>query len=160
MRGNFTYARNRIMDQDEPDYAYTYMNRSGQMQYQKFGLVAVGLFQDQEDIDSWTKQSFGEVKPGDIKYLDLNGDGIVDSYDTKPIGYSDIPEIVYGSASRCKEGIRPVGILPGRGTCQLLDPHRTRRRAFVGRNLKDRAYSPTSTATPGHRRTPAPNTRA
>ncbi|WP_337648179.1 hypothetical protein, partial [Alistipes shahii] len=39
VRGNFTYARNRIMDQDEPDYAYTYMNRSGQMQYQKFGLV-------------------------------------------------------------------------------------------------------------------------
>ena len=37
-----------------------------------------GLFQDQEDIDSWAKQSFGEVKPGDIKYLDLNGDGIND----------------------------------------------------------------------------------
>ena len=46
VRGNFTYARNRIMDQDEPDYAYTYMNHSGQMQWQKFGLVAAGLFQD------------------------------------------------------------------------------------------------------------------
>ena len=53
------------------------MNHSGQMQWQKFGLVAAGLFQDQEDIDSWAKQSFGEVKPGDIKYLDLNGDGVI-----------------------------------------------------------------------------------
>lgn len=137
VRGNFTYARNRIMDQDEPDYAYTYMNRSGQMQYQKFGLVAVGLFQDQEDIDSWTKQSFGEVKPGDIKYLDLNGDGIVDSYDTKPIGYSDIPEIVYGfgfslqwkafDLSAFFQGVAHVNF------STLTD----QTQAFVGRNIKE-----------------------
>ena len=137
VRGNFTYARNRIMDQDEPDYAYTYMNRSGQMQYQKFGLVAVGLFQDQEDIDSWTKQSFGEVKPGDIKYLDLNGDGIVDSYDTKPIGYLDIPEIVYGfgfslqwkafDLSAFFQGVAHVNF------STLTD----QTQAFVGRNLKE-----------------------
>ena len=137
VRGNFTYARNRIMDQDEPDYAYTYMNRSGQMQWQKFGLVAAGLFQDQEDIDSWAKQSFGEVKPGDIKYLDLNGDGIVDSYDTKPIGYSDIPEIVYGfgfslqwkafDLSAFFQGVAHVSF------STLTD----QTQAFVGRNLKE-----------------------
>lgn len=96
VRGNFTYARNMIVDQDQPDYQYLYMNRRGQAQYQKFGLVAAGLFKDQEDIDSWAKQSFGTVMPGDIKYVDLNGDGIIDGYDEKPIGYPDIPEIVYG----------------------------------------------------------------
>ena len=96
VRGNFTYARNMIVDQDQPDYQYLYMNRRGQAQYQKFGLVAAGLFKDQEDIDSWAKQGFGDVKPGDIKYIDLNGDGIIDGYDEKPIGYPDIPEIVYG----------------------------------------------------------------
>lgn len=137
VRGNFTYARNRIMDQDEPDYAYTYMNHSGQMQWQKFGLVAAGLFQDQEDIDSWAKQSFGEVKPGDIKYLDLNGDGIVDNYDTKPIGYSDIPEIVYGfgfslqwkafDLSAFFQGVAHVSF------STLTD----QTQAFVGRNLKE-----------------------
>ena len=137
VRGNFTYARNRIMDQDEPDYAYTYMNHSGQMQWQKFGLVAAGLFQDQEDIDSWAKQSFGEVKPGDIKYLDLNGDGIGDNYDTKPIGYSDIPEIVYGfgfslqwkafDLSAFFQGVAHVSF------STLTD----QTQAFVGRNLKE-----------------------
>lgn len=96
VRGNFTYARNMIVDQDQPDYKYLYMNRTGQARYQTFGLVAAGLFRDQADIDAWPKQSFGDVEPGDIKYLDLNGDGVVDSYDTKPIGYTAIPEIVYG----------------------------------------------------------------
>lgn len=96
VRGNFTYARNVILDQDQPDYKYLYMNRTGQSRYQTFGLVAAGLFKDQEDIDSWPEQTFGEVAPGDIKYLDLNGDGVVDSYDTKPIGYTNVPEIVYG----------------------------------------------------------------
>lgn len=96
VRGNFTYARNMIVDQDQPDYKYLYMNRTGQARYQTFGLVAAGLFRDQADIDAWPKQSFDDVEPGDIKYLDLNGDGVVDSYDTKPIGYTSIPEIVYG----------------------------------------------------------------
>ena len=96
VRGNFTYARNMIVDQDQPDYKYLYMNRTGQARYQTFGLVAAGLFRDQADIDAWPKQSFGDVEPGDIKYLDLNGDGVVDSYDTQPIGYTSIPEIVYG----------------------------------------------------------------
>ena len=96
VRGNFTYARNMIVDQDHPDYKYLYMNRTGQARYQTFGLVAAGLFRDQADIDAWPKQSFGDVEPGDIKYLDLNGDGVVDSYDVKPIGYTAIPEIVYG----------------------------------------------------------------
>lgn len=96
VRGNFTYARNMIVDQDQPDYKYLYMNRTGQARYQTFGLVAAGLFRDQADIDAWPKQSFGDVEPGDIKYLDLNGDGVVDSYDVKPIGYTNVPEIVYG----------------------------------------------------------------
>lgn len=96
VRGNFTYARNMIVDQDQPDWKYLYMNRRGQSQYQTFGLVAAGLYKDQEDIDSWAKSSYGTVQPGDIKYVDLNGDGIIDSYDVKPIGYPDIPEIVYG----------------------------------------------------------------
>ncbi len=96
VRGNFTYARNMIVDNDQPDQAYLYLNTKGQQQYQKYGLVAAGLYQNQEDIDSWAKPSFGTVQPGDIKYVDLNGDGVIDSYDRKPLGYPGIPEIVYG----------------------------------------------------------------
>ena len=50
----------------------------------------------QEEIDSWPKQTFGEVQPGDIKYRDINGDGQVDDYDKVAIGYTAVPEINYG----------------------------------------------------------------
>lgn len=98
-RGNFTHARNVILDQDQPDWEYLYQNRTGQAKYQKFGYVAAGLFKDQQDVDSWADQSAvggSHPQPGDIKYLDLNGDGIIDDYDQKAIGYTDIPETVYG----------------------------------------------------------------
>ena len=95
-RANFTYAHNTILDNDQPDWEYAYMNRIGQSNWQTFGLVADGLFQSQAEIDAWPKQQFGEVKPGDIRYLDLNGDGVINDYDKKAIGYPDVPEISYG----------------------------------------------------------------
>ena len=95
--GNFTFARNVILDQDEPDWTELYMNRTGQARWQRFGYVSDGLFKDEEDIKSWPDQSyFGDIKPGDIKYKDLNIDGKIDDKDKKAIGYTGIPEIVYG----------------------------------------------------------------
>lgn len=61
------------------DNAYQY--REGRPADATFGLEAVGLFQDQADIDNSPLQAFGAVKPGDIKYKDQNGDGIVDGND-------------------------------------------------------------------------------
>ena len=95
-RANFTYAHNTILDNDQPEWEYAYQNRIGQSNWQTFGLVADGLFQSQEEIDAWPTQKFGEVKPGDIRYIDINGDGVVDDYDKKPIGFPDVPEISYG----------------------------------------------------------------
>ncbi len=94
---NFTFTRNVILNMDEPTRQYPYMAETGQARWQKFGLVSDGLFQSYEDIASSPDQSyFGDIKPGDIKYKDLNGDGKIDAYDVKPIGYCDYPEIVYG----------------------------------------------------------------
>lgn len=96
-KANFTYAHNTILDNDQPDWKYPYLNRTGQIFGQQYGLVADGLFESQEDIDSSPRQTFvDKVYPGDIKYVDINGDGIIDSNDEKPIGFSRIPEIVYG----------------------------------------------------------------
>jgi hypothetical protein len=53
-----------------------------------FGLVAVGLFRDQTDIDNSVPQTFGTVKPGDIKYEDLNNDNVIDDLDQMMIGNS------------------------------------------------------------------------
>ncbi len=58
-----------------------------------------GYFNSQEELDlylSKTRYGSGSPRVGDFKYLDQNGDGIVDSKDVVPIGYSSIPEIAYG----------------------------------------------------------------
>ncbi len=95
--GNFSYARNKIIENDQPDYLWSYRNRHGQKFGQQFGFIAVGLFESQEEIDqSPTQFGLTNLRPGDIKYLDVNGDGVIDSNDEVPLGFSTIPEIVYG----------------------------------------------------------------
>ena len=42
------------------------------------------------------RQTFGEYRVGDIKYQDINGDGIIDTQDEVAIGYTNLPEIMYG----------------------------------------------------------------
>lgn len=58
------------------------------------GLVALGLFTDQHDIDNSPVQEFGQVKPGDIKYKDVNGDGVVNEFDRVNFDYgTDVPNL-------------------------------------------------------------------
>ena len=60
------------------------------------GLIAEGLFVDYDDIRNSPKQTFGDVAPGDIKYKDVNGDGVIDSNDEVPIGATTRPNLIYG----------------------------------------------------------------
>lgn len=95
-RGNYTFNRNKKLYDDLPDQIWPYQNLTGFAYNQQFGLIAEGLFKDQKDIDNWPKQDFGDVRPGDIKYRDVNGDGVVNNFDKVAIGYTTIPEINYG----------------------------------------------------------------
>ena len=54
------------------------------------------MFVDDEDVANSPKQQFGEYTAGDIKYKDINRDGIIDEQDIVPIGYPTTPEIIYG----------------------------------------------------------------
>ncbi|MDB5275718.1 MAG: TonB-dependent receptor [Ferruginibacter sp.] len=96
LQGNFTYARNKVISNDQPDQKYPWLNRKGQGVLTRFGLVAQGLFKDSAEIINSPVQSFGEVRPGDIKFKDLNGDGVIDAYDQTAIGTGDVPFILYG----------------------------------------------------------------
>lgn len=97
-KGTFTYARNVIVNQDEAPNEWVYLNGTGQARFQNYGYISDGLFQSWEDIESHADQSyFGQIQPGDIKYVDINADGRIDENDRKPIGYRNIPEIVYGA---------------------------------------------------------------
>lgn len=93
--GNFTYNKNTVVENDDPAWKYPWLERKGYKVDQRFGYIALGLFESDADVKNSPRQT-GDVRAGDIKYKDINGDGVIDSYDQVPIGYGDIPEIIYG----------------------------------------------------------------
>ncbi len=96
-RGTFTYATAKYTVYEEPAYAKTpWLRYEGQKLSQQWGLVAERLFIDEADIKNSPKQTFGDYAPGDIKYKDINNDGLIDDRDRVPIGYPSTPEINYG----------------------------------------------------------------
>lgn len=87
-RGNFTYADNKIIKYEEPNYSDTpWKSQIGFPIQQPRGLIAERLFIDQNEVDNSPLQTFGEYGPGDIKYKDINGDGKITDLDVVPIGY-------------------------------------------------------------------------
>lgn len=98
---NGSFARNKIIDNDQPEPARPYLTRIGLPVDQPFGLEAIGLFKDQADIDSSPQQTFTSVvRPGDIKYKDQDGDGKITPYDEVPLGYTRLPEVMFGFGGR------------------------------------------------------------
>lgn len=113
IKGNFTYARNVIRRIDEEGKRYDWQKREGKRIGQHFGLTDMGLYSMNDfELDGNGQllleggfpvlkkelpiPSYGVVYPGDIKYKDLNGDGLVDSYDEGAIGKGSVPEFIYG----------------------------------------------------------------
>ncbi len=75
-------------------------NRIGNKGDRIIGLEADGIFQNQAEIEAAPLQMFGEVKPGDIRYRDHNGDGVVDEKDYHEIGH--LGRIIYGFSYRMR----------------------------------------------------------
>ena len=96
LRGNITYSKNTIEDRDEENAYYKYQLQKGYRVNQARGLIAAGMFSDYEEIRNYPTQQFGEVMPGDLKYKDVNGDGIVDGGDVVAIGATERPNLIYG----------------------------------------------------------------
>lgn len=95
-RGNITYGKNKILERDEENTIYYYKLSKGHRVNQCFGLIAEGLFKDYDDIRNHARQTFGDVMPGDIKYKDVNGDGVVNNDDIAAIGTTRRPNLTYG----------------------------------------------------------------
>ncbi len=103
VNGSFTFARNKIEEMDEAESKYSYQNKTGKRYGQIFGLLDDGLYTDADFntdgtlVDGLPTPAYmSSVNSGDIKYIDYNGDEVINDYDKVAIGYSDIPEIVYG----------------------------------------------------------------
>ncbi len=94
--GNFSYNKTKILDMLEEPRLYSNLVQTGHRVDQLYGLEAIGFFKDEADIASSPTQTFSTVKPGDIKYRDVNGDNKIDANDKVAIGYTTTcPEIYY-----------------------------------------------------------------
>jgi TonB-linked SusC/RagA family outer membrane protein len=113
--GTFSFARNAILENDMPPQAYPYLDSEGRPLGTVWGLEALGLFNADQiaviaaedarvangelaDKDrTLAKQTFQtQVRAGDIRYQDQNGDGKIDDNDRIAIGYANMPEIMFG----------------------------------------------------------------
>lgn len=99
-RSNITYSKNEITAIDEENNVYGYQNQKGYRVDQSIGLIALGLFKDYDDIRNSPKQQFDNnppnYQPGDIKYKDVNGDGVINDGDRVAIGATRRPNLIYG----------------------------------------------------------------
>ena len=99
-RANLTYAQNKYVNYEEPHYEEAYRYRQGQPINREYGYIAERLFVDDKEAANSPSQIFSTngiaPKGGDIKYRDLNNDGIIDGADQTFIGFPTTPQVVYG----------------------------------------------------------------
>ena len=128
IRGNITENKDEVIENAQATPLYPWLDQRGHNVLAAWGWVAEGLFTEddfQKDADGnitghrldGQARQFGETypgqltKPGDIKYKDLNGDGVIDDYDRKAISRGDVPRIYYGFGGDARWKNFGLGIL-------------------------------------------------
>ncbi|MDE6147062.1 MAG: TonB-dependent receptor [Bacteroidales bacterium] len=98
IEGNLTYAKNKIVYMAEAPNPYEWMNQTGHSIGQNYGYKTDGYYNTLEELNSrpYFSGTANSVTLGDIRYLDLNGDGIIDNKDMAPIGYPNRPQMQFG----------------------------------------------------------------
>ena len=125
LRGTFTYAHNEIVEMDEPKYKWAYQYKAGHPINSIQCLIAEGLFRDEEEIASSPSQDIYAttypIRPGDVKYRDLNDDKIIDDNDMCWTGNPTVPEIIYGFGFSLKyKGFDCSVFFQGQGKVSIL----------------------------------------
>ena len=95
LNGTFTYNKATYRKIEEATSKPAWQRREGHELSQQIGYIAEGLFRDQAEINNSPTQG-GDVMPGDIRYRDINGDGVIDVNDATYIGFPTTPRVIYG----------------------------------------------------------------
>jgi TonB-linked SusC/RagA family outer membrane protein len=95
--GVVSYAKNKIIFEDEPAPTYPWLAQTGHPIGQVFGYKCLGFYKDETDVEQSAKPVTGyAIVPGDLKYADLNNDGVIDQYDKTAIGKPNLPNTSLG----------------------------------------------------------------
>ena len=95
---NYSLSKNMIQDFGEADKEYEWLYAKGYPYGVLRGLTFAGFFQDQAEIDDPTTplHTYSPVYPGDLRYVDINDDGVIDDSDVKPFKYGTVPDQFFG----------------------------------------------------------------
>ena len=146
IKGNMSFARNKVIDMGTPLGVLPYQRPEGYPIDTPLKLITLGYFQDYDDIERSPSQlaleGNTEVHPGDLKYKDINGDGVIDRADFIRTGYPLVPEIQYGiNLSLSYKGF-DVGVLFQGSTHVSFDKNWEAMWAFSnGDNVYDKHWS-------------------
>ncbi len=114
VQGNVSFARNEVKQTDELEQLPEYLKATGHSITQLWGMRAIGYYKDQADINNSTPNTLYKVRPGDIKYYDVNGDKVINALDIEAIGSPSLPEWTLGlSAGAEYKGIDFSFLLSG-----------------------------------------------
>jgi TonB-linked SusC/RagA family outer membrane protein len=97
LKGNFSFAKNRIDFRAEAPFPYPWMNATGYSIGQYKGLLTDGFYNTKEDLLNRPYNNLGgnNARLGDLKFRDITGEGIINEQDMVPIGYSNLPQVAY-----------------------------------------------------------------
>lgn len=95
LNGTFTYSKATYREIEEATSKPEWQRREGHELSQQIGYIAEGLFRDQAEINNSPTQG-GDIMPGDIRYRDINEDGVIDVNDATYIGFPTTPRVIYG----------------------------------------------------------------
>lgn len=93
---NFSLLDSEIINENQAFEEYDYLYHMGNRIDQCYGLEAIGFFKDQKEINNSPQQTFSDVRPGDIKYKDQNGDNKIDDKDVVRMYDTSSPRFYYG----------------------------------------------------------------
>lgn len=95
LKATYSVAKNKIVFQDEPNFANKYQAFTGHSIGMQRVYRWIGFYKDSADVANSPKTA-QQAYPGDLKYADLNKDGKIDGFDQEVTGYSNVPNTTYG----------------------------------------------------------------
>lgn len=93
--GNWSIAKTKLLFMDEQETPYNYLRQTGRPEGSIFGLKAIGFLSAEDIAANYPKMDGYSVQPGDVKYADMNGDGVINEWDRTVIG-GDKPQHIFG----------------------------------------------------------------
>ncbi|MDR3308400.1 MAG: TonB-dependent receptor [Tannerella sp.] len=92
--GNFSFNRNEVVFQDEPERVVPWQVTTGHPYGTKLMYESIGVFRDAEHVNSYAH--WNGAQEGDLIFRDVNGDGAINAEDRILVDNTDAPEIFYG----------------------------------------------------------------